>query len=147
MLGLKRRHVSVRISSQRHLHLSTLSQISDLLAWIPRILTLQAALRFDQAKVYTNWLVLEGKLLTRTRSITFKYPYENAIAFGGVATGNMNANDVATTVGKRKYNGWTSKTFACNTKKQFSFAQYYGISKLVLWATQHIFVGNLELVA
>ena len=43
-----------------------------------------------------------------TMSITLRYPYENTTAFGGVATGNMKANEVATAVGNMKYNGFTS---------------------------------------
>ena len=34
-----------------------------------------------------------------TISCTFMNPYENAIAFGGVATGNMNAREAATVAG------------------------------------------------
>ena len=37
-----------------------------------------------------------------TISMTLTCPYENTTAFGGVATGNMNANDVAMAVGNMK---------------------------------------------
>ena len=42
-----------------------------------------------------------------TISITLRCPYENTTAFGGVATGNMNANEVAMAVGNIMYNGLT----------------------------------------
>ena len=45
-------------------------------------------------------------------SMTFKRPYENAIAFGGVATGNMNANEVDSAAGNIKYNGFIPRLSA-----------------------------------
>ena len=39
------------------------------------------------------------KTSTLTKSITFRWPYEKAIAFGGVATGNINAREDARTGG------------------------------------------------
>jgi len=38
----------------------------------------------------------------QTMSTTCSLPYENAIAFGGVATGNMNAYDAAIPAGNSK---------------------------------------------
>ena len=42
----------------------------------------------------------------------FMCPYANTIAFGGVATGSMKANDVAIVVDSVRYNGFTSSTTA-----------------------------------
>lgn len=51
--------------------------------------------------------MLGPKLKQLTISITFKYPYENTIVFGGVATGNMNANEVDIADGSMIYIGCT----------------------------------------
>ena len=40
-------------------------------------------------------------------SITRSRPYENAIAFGGVAAGNMNAYEAAIPAGNNKYSMFT----------------------------------------
>ena len=42
------------------------------------------------------------------------------MALGGVATGNMKANDVDIAVGRAKYKGFTSSTIACKKYKIFS---------------------------
>ena len=47
----------------------------------------------------------------------FMCPYANTIAFGGVATGSMKANDVAIVVGSIKKSGFTSKAMACKMKR------------------------------
>lgn len=39
-------------------------------------------------------------------SFTVKWPVANTIAFGGVATGSINANDAAITHGNIKYRGF-----------------------------------------
>lgn len=41
-----------------------------------------------------------------TMSTIFMCPYAKTMAFGGVATGSMNAKLVATVTGIIKYNGW-----------------------------------------
>ena len=43
----------------------------------------------------------------------FKYPVENTIAFGGVPTGNTNANEAAIAVGIIKYRGCMDSRMAC----------------------------------
>ena len=53
------------------------------------------------------------KYFKLTRSMTLRCPNENAIAFGGVATGNMKANEDAKTGGSIKYKGCTHKFLAC----------------------------------
>jgi hypothetical protein len=45
-------------------------------------------------------------------SYIFKYPVENTIAFGGVATGNINANEQAIHTLIIMYNGWMFKPIA-----------------------------------
>ena len=40
------------------------------------------------------------------------------MAFGGVATGSMNANDVAMAHGSMRYNGFSCNRSACNKKKR-----------------------------
>ena len=39
-------------------------------------------------------------------------PYENAMALGGVATGSINANDVAMAVGIMRYSGFIPRVSA-----------------------------------
>lgn len=53
-----------------------------------------------------------------TMSITFRCPYENTTAFGGVATGNMNENEVAMAVGNIMYNGLTCNGKACKETRK-----------------------------
>lgn len=45
-------------------------------------------------------------------SVTLRYWQEKAIVLGGVATGNMKANDADTVAGIMKQSGLTSRDFA-----------------------------------
>jgi len=49
-------------------------------------------------------------------SSIFICPYAKTIAFGGVATGSMNANDVATVTGSIRYKGLMRRLVACAQK-------------------------------
>ena len=49
-----------------------------------------------------------------TRSLTFSEPYENAIAFGGVATGSEKANEHEMVAGTAMYKGCKP---ACDAKR------------------------------
>ena len=42
-----------------------------------------------------------------TMSLTLRYPPANTIAFGGVATGNIKANEHEMVAGSIRYHGWT----------------------------------------
>lgn len=48
-----------------------------------------------------------------TISDTLRWPPENTMALGGVATGSMNANDVARAAGNIRYRGLTPIPKAC----------------------------------
>ena len=51
-------------------------------------------------------------MLLLTISVIRIFPPEYTIALGGVATGNMNAHDVAKVAGIMKYNGFTAVILA-----------------------------------
>lgn len=46
-------------------------------------------------------------------SLTLRCPPANTMAFGGVATGNMKANEQEIVAGIMMYQGWTLIAFAC----------------------------------
>lgn len=56
-------------------------------------------------------------------SLTLRCPPANTIAFGGVATGNMKANEQDIVAGIIKYHGWTWISSACENK--YSYVEKY----------------------
>ena len=62
-----------------------------------------------------------------TISLTVIYPVANTIAFGGVATGSMNAKDVAMAHGNIKYKGFSCKRTACTDKEESNTYLHYVI--------------------
>ncbi len=58
---------------------------------------------------------------TRTMSMMRRLrAYENTMAFGGVATGNMNALDALSVTGIITYSGLIFMSFACKIKSNVS---------------------------
>ena len=55
-----------------------------------------------------------------TISFTLRCPPENTMAFGGVATGNMKANEQEMAAGSIRYQGWTPISSPCELKQSFS---------------------------
>ena len=51
--------------------------------------------------MHIGFMTLPAMMMSTTRIM----PLANTIAFGGVATGSMNANEAATQTGNAKYNG------------------------------------------
>jgi len=65
----------------------------------------------------------------RTKSITFSEPYENAIAFGGVATGSAKENEHEMVAGMAMYKGCKP---ACDAKRHSTGKNMLAVLTLVV---------------
>lgn len=99
------------------MNISTISchfEKCDFLKWIGWVYTITIKYRrwyfHIKRNKYCNVFTMSGILM---------YPVENTIAFGGVATGSMNANEHATAAVIIKYNGWDPVLIAWRKRKNF----------------------------
>ena len=74
--------------------------------------------------------------ITPTMSLTLRCPPENTIAFGGVATGNMKANEQEIAAGSMRYQGWTWSSFAWKQTKDNGRLRLNNDNKLYLGVTE-----------
>jgi len=59
----------------------------------------------------------------------FICPYAKTIAFGGVATGSMNANEAETVTGSIRYSGFTSILVACVQNRYTTFVIFEFVTR------------------